>query len=92
MWRSLPHEHQCMIFADCRPQTADRRLQTAVCKSGTGTRGRGHRNACVETWDLGKRHQVWDAGTWGRGHRDEEDAGCERLSQKSEVNAISLSS
>ena len=68
------------------------RLQTAVCKSGTGTRGRGHRNACVETWDLGKRHQVWDAGTWGRGHRDEEDAGCERLSQKSEVNAISLSS
>ena len=48
-------------------QTADRRLQTAVYKSGTGTRARGHRDACVETWDLGKRHQVWDAGTCGTG-------------------------
>ena len=26
-------------------------------KSGTGTRGRGHRNACVGTWDLGKRDE-----------------------------------
>ena len=25
----------------------------AVYKSGTGTRGRGHRDACVGTWDLG---------------------------------------
>ena len=54
-------------------QTADRRLQTAVYKSGTGTRGRGHRDACV--WDLGLGdairetwgHQVWDAGTCGTG-------------------------
>ena len=42
-------------------QTADRRLQTAVYKSGTGTRGRGHRDACV--WDLG-------LGTWGRNTRN----------------------
>ena len=28
-------------------------------KSGTGTRGRGHRDECVGTWDLG-------LGTWGR--------------------------
>ena len=27
----------------------------AVYKSGTGTRGRGHRDACVGTWDLGTR-------------------------------------
>ena len=25
----------------------------AVYKSGTGTGGRGHRDACVGTWDLG---------------------------------------
>ena len=41
-------------------------------KSGTGTRGWGHRDACV---DLGlgdarrgiRGHQVWDAGTSGTG-------------------------
>ena len=40
-------------------------------KSGTGTRGRGHRDACLGTWDLGlgdarrgtSGHQVWDVGT-----------------------------
>ena len=26
-------------------------------KSGTGTRGRGHRDACVGTWDLGTRDE-----------------------------------
>ena len=72
------------------------RLQTAVYKSGTGTRGRGHRDACV--WDLGTRYEKLEdikygtRGRVGRGNRDAEDAGCERLSQKSEVNAISLSS
>ena len=40
-------------------------------KSGTGTRGRGHWDACVRTWDLGTRkegHLVWDIwyGTRGR--------------------------
>ena len=38
-------------------------------KSGTGTRGRGHRDACVGTWDLGTRDEVFEDikyGTWGR--------------------------
>ena len=29
-------------------------------KSGTGTRGRGHRDACVGTWDLGTRDENSD--------------------------------
>ena len=29
----------------------------AVYKSGMGTRGRGHRDACVGTWDLGTRDE-----------------------------------
>ena len=54
----------------------------AVYKSGTGTRGRGHRDACVGTWDSGTgdeglklrtssmgRGDVWDG--------DAGDAGCE---------------
>ena len=44
--------------------------ETAVYKSGTGTRGRGHRDACVGTWDVGTR----DEGLVGWGRRD---AGCE---------------
>ena len=28
-------------------------MPEAVYKSGTGTRGRGHRDACVGTWDVG---------------------------------------
>ena len=42
----------------------------AVYKSGTGTRGRGHRDACVGTWDLGTRDEgLGDVkyGTRGRG-------------------------
>ena len=41
----------------------------AVYKSGTGTRGRGHRNACVGTWDLGTRDEGFGDvkyGTRGR--------------------------
>ena len=41
----------------------------AVYKSGTGTRGRGHRDACVGTWDLGTRDEGLEDikyGTWGR--------------------------
>ena len=30
-------------------------FKTAVYKSGTGTRGQGHRDVCVGTWDLGTR-------------------------------------
>ena len=69
-------------------------------KSGTGTRGRGHRDACG---DLGTQDEglgdirYGTRGRVGRGHgdvkyRDAGDTGCESLSQKSEVNAISLSS
>ena len=75
-------------------------VRKAVYKSGAGTRGRGHRDTCVGTWDLGTRYEKLEdikygtRGRVGRGHRDvkNRDAACERLSQKSEVNAISLSS
>ena len=41
-------------------------------KSGTGTRGRGHRDVCVGTWDLGTRDEgledikygAWDRDVW----------------------------
>ena len=62
--------------------------ERAVYKSGTGTRGRGHQDACVGTWDLGTRDEGLEDikyGTqrrvgWGRGdviYRDAGDAGCE---------------
>ena len=55
-------------------QVESRLEKLAVYKSGTGTRGRGHWDACVGTWDLGTRgHLVWDAGRMGRG--DVWDAG-----------------
>ena len=85
----------CVIWLPCNFR--------AVYKSGTGTRGRGHRDACVRTWDLGtqdKRLEDIKYGTRGRvgrgrrdvKYRDAGDAGCEWLLQKSEVNAICLSS
>ena len=57
-------------------------------KIGTGTRERGHRDACVGTWDLGTRDEGIEdikyetRGRVGRGrgdvkHRDVGDAGCE---------------
>ena len=60
----------------------------AVYKSGTGTRGRGHRDACVGTWDLGTRddglkdikHGTRRRVGRGRGdvkYRDAGDTGCE---------------
>ena len=69
----------------------------AVYKSGTGTRGRGHRDACVGTWDLGTQDEGLEDIKYGarervgRGGgdvkiRDAGDAGCEELLQKSEVN------
>ena len=48
----------------------------AVYKSGTGTRGRGHRDACVGTWDLGTRDEGLEDikyGTWGRVGRGRRD-------------------
>ena len=60
----------------------------AVYKSGTGTRGRGYRDACVGIWDLGTRDgglediKYGTRGRVGRGrgdvkNRDAGDAGCE---------------
>ena len=55
----------------------------AVYKSGTGTRGQGHRDACVGTWDVGTRDEGLEDinyGTRGRGdvkYRDAGEAGCE---------------
>ena len=48
----------------------------AVYKSGTGTRGRGLRDACVGTWDLGTRDEGLEnikygtRGLVGRGRGD----------------------
>ena len=45
-------------------------------KSGTGTRGRGHRDVCVGTWDLGTRDEGLEdikygtRGCLGRGRGD----------------------
>ena len=61
---------------------------TALYKCGTGTRGRGHRDACVGTWDLGTRDEGLEdikcgtRGLEGRGPGDVKnwdagDAGCE---------------
>ena len=60
----------------------------AVYKSGTGTRGRGRRDACVGTWDVGTRDEGLEdikygaRGPVGRGrgdvkNRDSGDAGYE---------------
>ena len=57
-------------------------------KSGTGTRGRGHRDACVGTWDLEMQDEGLEDikyGTRGRvgqgrgdvKYRDAGDAECE---------------
>ena len=62
--------------------------KVAGYKSGNGTRGRGHRDACVGTWDLGTRDGGLEDikyGTrgrvgWGRGdvkNWDTGDVGCE---------------
>ena len=64
------------------------RLLSAVYKSGTRTRGRGQRDSCVGTWDLGTRDEGLEdikyatQGRVGRGRgdvksRDVGDAGCE---------------
>ena len=49
---------------------------TAVYKSGAGTRGRGHRDACVGSWDLGTRDEGLEDikyGTRGRVRRGRGD-------------------
>ena len=42
-------------------------------KSGTGTRGRGLRDACVGTWDLGTRDEVFKDIKYGTRGRSEWD-------------------
>ena len=72
----------------CRRNVCETTWGRAVYKSGTGTTGRGRRDACVGTWDLGTRDEGLEDikyGTrgrvgWGRGdvkYRDVGDAGCE---------------
>ena len=67
---------------------ATNQLISVVYKSGTETRGLGHRDACVGTWDLGTRDEGLEdikygtRGRVGRGrgdvkYRDAGDAGCE---------------
>ena len=67
---------------------ATNQLISVVYKSGTGTRGLGHRDACVGTWDLGTQHEGLEdikhgtLGCVGRGcgdvkYRDTGHAGCE---------------
>ena len=54
----------------------ENRIKLAVYKSGTGTRGRGHRDACVGTWDLGTRDKGLEDikyGTRGRVERGRGD-------------------
>ena len=73
-------ENLKLFYKSNKPQ-----LISAVYKSGTGTRGRGHRDACVGTWDLGTRDGGLEdikygmRGRVGRGrgdvkNRDEGDA------------------
>ena len=45
----------------------------AVYKSGTGTRGRGHRDACVGTW--GRETRDLRTSSMGRGDVWDGDAG-----------------
>ena len=58
MWRSLPHEHQCMIFADCR------RLCIKV------GRGQGDGDIGTRVWRLGTWGSDIKYGTRGRGDGD----------------------
>ena len=44
-------------------------------KSGTETRGRGHRDACVGTWDLGTQDEGLRTSSMGRGNVWDGDAG-----------------
>ena len=63
-------------------------LHWLCIKVGLGTRAQGHRDVCVETWDLGMRDERLEdikcetQGPVARGrgdvkYRDTGDAGCE---------------
>ena len=49
----------------------------AVYKSGTGTRGRGHGDACVGTWGLGRETRDLGTSSMGRGDVWDGDVGLE---------------
>ena len=80
--QTSPSLHQVSYLLNLKKKTY---LILAVYKSGRGTRGRGHRDACVGTWDVGTRDEGLEDinyGTRGRGrgdvkYRDEGEAGCE---------------
>ena len=62
-------------------ENAENTFYLAVYKSGTGTRGRGHRDACVGTWDLGTRDEGLEDikyGTRGRVGRGRGDVKTEK--------------
>ena len=79
-WRAKPYGYFRVNENETRFNFTNVSGVRAVYKSGTGTRGRGHWDACVGTWDLGTRGEgrgdiwygtrdVWDAGTCGTGTR-----------------------
>ena len=63
------HMHEIKRRQNVADNELDEVVKSAVYKSGTGTRGRGHWDACVGTWDLGTRGEgrgdIW-YGTRGR--------------------------
>ena len=66
----------------------------AVYKTGTGTKGRGHWDACVGSCDLETRDEglgdirVWDAGTCGTDTRDVKYRDAETLMNIAKVGGI----
>ena len=91
------------MYDICILQTADCRRLCVKVGRGQGDGDIRTRVWGLGTWDLGTRYEKLEdikygaRGRVGRGHRDVKnrdagDAGCERLSQKSELNAMSLSS
>ena len=61
----------------------------AVYKSGTGTRGRGHGDACVGTWDLGTRDEGLEDISMERGDVWDGDAGNSNTGMQGMIMIIS---
>ena len=60
------HMHEIKRRQNVADNELDEVVKSAVYKSGTGTRGRGHWDACVGTWGREGR----DVGTSGMGRGD----------------------
>ena len=58
------------LFSSTAGQGFQNTKWLAVYKSGTRTMGRGHRNACVKTWDLGTRDEGLDDNKYGTRGRE----------------------